>query len=226
MIASRALTLVALVTLLVGNGPSALAQTAAPSAEKTKKQALEWLDSFARFQVLFSADDVKSLRDRVASMSPDEAAAWWEKTTPQRKLLSSPEWSETENWLRKFLNVQARYNDDEIRYFQTEAATKAKDSAGSLQEVLDRVTKARRKLIAGSQASEDVRQMQLAANEAYRQQEVRRREEARRQASAQPAATFPAPPTVRQYPAGYNAPLIDSIDVARWAVLRELYPRW
>jgi hypothetical protein len=141
-------------------------------------------------------------------------------------VLSSPQWSETETWLRKFLEVQARYSDEEIRYFQSEAAAKAKESASSFQEVLDRVTQARRKLIAGSQAAEETRKLQLAANEAYRQQDVRQREDALRAARSQPAATFPAPLPPRQYSSTYHAPLVDSLDVARWEILRQLYPRW
>lgn len=205
---------------------AARAQPDRATAERTQKDAVTWLDNFARFQVLFNADDVKRLRERVAAMSPEEAAAWWERTAPQRQVLSSPQWRETESWLKKFLDVQAKYSDEEIRTFQSEAAAKAKESAASLQEVLDRVTKARQKLIAGRQAADETRQMQLAANEAYRQQEVRQRDEAARRAREQPAATFPTPPPPRQYPAGYNAPLIDSIDVARWTVLRDLFPRW
>jgi hypothetical protein len=88
------------------------------------------------------------------------------------------------------------------------------------------VTQARGKLIAGSQAAEETRQMQLAANEAYRQEEVRRREEARRQANAAPTFTVPAPAAAGQRLERYNAPLIDSLDVARWKVLDQLFPRW
>src|SRR5262245_5995334 len=86
---------------------------ASAAGDKTKKEALEWIDSYARFQVLFSKDDMKKLRDRVAAMTPEEAADWWKKTTRQRLLLTSPQWQETENWLRKFLDVQAKYSDED-----------------------------------------------------------------------------------------------------------------
>lgn len=226
MTAPKSLLAAVTVGLIAVNGSVAIAQTAASNPEKKKKDALEWLDRFARYQVLFNTDDVKKLRDKVAAMSPEEAAAWWEKTAPQRQVLASPQWAETESWLRKFLDVQAKYSDEEIRYLQSEAAAKAKESALSLQEVLDRVSAARRKLVAGSQAAAETRQMELAANAAYRQEEVRRREEARKQANAAPANPFPPPPPVREYPAGYSAPLVDSLDVARWAVLRQLFPGW
>jgi hypothetical protein len=204
----------------------ALAQTPTASAEKQKEEALLWLDRFARVQVLFHVDDVKKLRERVAAMSPAEAALWWEKTAPQREVLTSPQWRDTERWLREFLEVQAKYSDEDIRYFQSEAAAKAKESAASLQEVLDRITQARRRLIGAGQVSEQTRQMQLAANQAYKQEQVRQREESLRKARSQPAATFPTPPAPRQYPTRYSDPLIDSLDVARWTVLQQLFPNW
>ena len=96
------------------------------------------------------------------------------------------------------------------------------------QEVLDSVTKLRQRLVGGAQQSQQIRQMQVAANEAFRQQDVRQREEAARAARTRPAATFPTPaaPPPRERPGRVNEPLIDSLDVARWAVLRELFPRW
>lgn len=216
-----AAALTTLVAVLVAH---AAAQTSARSPEQIKRDALEWIDGFAGLQVLFHPDDVKKLRDRVAAMTPEEAAVWWEKIQPQRKILFSPEWSETESWLRQFLHVQARYTDEEIRQFQAEAAAKAKDSPASLQEVLDRVTQARRNLIAGSQAAEQTRQLQVAANEAYRQDAVRRREEARRLANAPAPRTVPAPPPPREYRTRITEPFIDALDVARWTVLRDLFP--
>lgn len=203
---------------------AALAQQP-PPPDRVRKDALEWLDGFARYQVLFSADDVAKLRKKVEAMSPEDAASWWEKTAPQRAILASPQWTETENWLRKFLNVQARYSDEEIRAFQAEAAAKAKESPVSLAEVLNRVTEVRRRLATASQQAEQTRQLALEANRAYRQQEVTRREQARRQANAPPVSTFPAP-TIREHPAPNHAPLIDSLDVARWAVLDQLFPNW
>lgn len=202
------------------------AQTAAPGAQRTKEEALRWLESFARYQVLFHPDDVKKLQQRVEAMTPQEAAQWWERTAPQRNLLTSPEWSETEEWLRKFLRVQAKYSDEEIREHQTVAAEKAKESASSLKEVLERVSQARRKLVAGAQGAEETRQLQLAANEAYRQEEVRQREVARRHAQTRPAPSPAAPPAPRPDRSRYNEPLIDSLDVARWSILREIFPRW
>jgi hypothetical protein len=218
------LLLAASLFLLLAVTPSGLAQPA-PKPEKVKKEALEWLTSFARFQVLFSAEDVAKLRQRIEAMTPEEAAAWWEKTAPQRAILASPQWMETESWLRKFLNVQARYSDEEIRAFQANAAGKAKESAPSLAEVLNRVTEARRRLSTASQQAEQTRQLAIDSSRAFQKDEVRRREQARQQANAAPAATFPTP-TVRQYATPNHAPLIDSLDVARWAVLEQIFPAW
>jgi hypothetical protein len=212
--------------------PSAVAPVAAeadsadPAA--TKKEALAWLEAFSKRQVLFHPEDVKKLQARVEAMTPEEAAAWWKASQPKREELDSPEWRETESWLKKFLAVQAIYSDDEIRDFQSEAAAKAKVSAQSLQEVLDNVTKRRQRLVGGAQQAEQTRQMQVAANEAFRQNDVRQREEAVRAARSRPAATFPTPaaPPPRERPGRVNEPLIDSLDVARWTVLRELFPRW
>ena len=50
------------------------AQSTAPNAQKTKQEALEWVDRYARFQVLFHPEDVKKLRDRLAAMTPASSA--------------------------------------------------------------------------------------------------------------------------------------------------------
>lgn len=218
------LAVAATLFLLLAVMPSGLAQSP-QKPEKVKKESLEWLASFARYQVLFSPDDVAKLRQRVEAMTAEEAAAWWEMTAPQREMLASPQWTETESWLRRFLNVQARYSDEEIRTFQANAATKAKESAVSLAEVLNRVTEVRRRLSTASQQAEQTRQLALEANRAYQQDEVRRREQARQQANAPPRPILPAP-QIREHPTPNYAPLIDSLDVARWAVLEQLFPAW
>src|SRR5436190_23287907 len=97
--------------LLIPAFSLAQTQTPSPPTERTKQDALQWLTSFGRYQVLFHAEDVKKLQERVAAMTPEEAAKWWDRTAPQRKVLASPEWDETERWLRQFLDVQAKYSD-------------------------------------------------------------------------------------------------------------------
>jgi len=216
------------IALVLSSAALMKAQPTAPSppTERTKQDALMWLASFARYQVLFHAADVKKLQARVEAMTPAEAAKWWDQTAPQRKVLASPEWDETEKWLRQFLRVQAKYSDEEIRARQKEAADKAKESAKSLQEVLERITQTRRKLVGGAQADQETRKLQLAANQAFRQEEVRQREAARDRARAAPPPAPAAAPPAQPTRTRYNEPLIDSLDVARRAILRELYPVW
>lgn len=203
----------------------AAATATADDSEATKKEAVAWLEAFAGRQVLFNADDVKKLQARVEAMPADEAAAWWEKNASQREALSSPEWLETESWLRKFFEVQAIYSDDDIRAFQAEAKADAKESGESLEKILDRVTQARLKLSSASQSAATVRKAQVAAVEAFQKDQVRQREQARRQARSVPTPTSPAPVKPKR-PSRYNEPLVDSLDVARWAVVREIFPRW
>lgn len=199
----------------------------AADAEATKKEALTWLDDFASRQVLFHADDVKKLKAKVEAMSPEEAVLWWEEKAPQREALSSPEWLETERWLREFLRVQAIYSDDDIRAFQKEAVASTKESSESLEEILERVTQARLKLRAGSQSAAQARKAQVAAVEAFKRDQVQQRERARREAhAAAPARNVAPAPVVKQQRTRYNEPLVDSLDVARWTVLREVFPRW
>jgi hypothetical protein len=171
------------------------------------------------------ADDVAKLREKVSAMTPEEAAKWWEEKAPEREALSSEEWLETEAWLKKFLNVQAIYSDEDIRAVQAEAAEDAKESAESLDKVLDRITQARLKLVASNKSAADMRKEQVAAVDAYKKEQVREREEARRQAAKAPKSVTPEPIQQRRR-VRYNEPLIDSLDVARWATLRRVYPRW
>ena len=202
----------------------AMSQTSAAVAVDVKAQALQWLDRFSREQALFHEEDVKKLREKVEAMPPEEVAKWWQERTPQRELLDSPQWRETQTWLREFLRVQARYSDEDIRTFQSDAFSKARESAESLSDVLKKVMHYRQQLRAGSQAAEQTRQLQLAANQAFRQDQVRQRE-ARWQRPA-PQPNTPQPVTPRERPGRSNEPLVDSLDVARWMMLNQLYPRW
>jgi len=197
-----------------------------PNDSAAKEEALAWIDQFARVQVLFNDKDVQQLRAKVAAMKSAEAAAWWEKTRKHREMFDSRDWQDTRRWLREFLDVQAIYSDEQIRKFQTEAAGKARDSAGSLKEVMQEVINLRKKIAGGAQLSEARRKQMVALSEAYRQDQVKAREAARQAKAAAPSSgATPAPPKVRQ-PVRYNQPLVDSLDAARGAVLRNFYPRW
>jgi len=192
-----------------------------------KAQALEWLDRFAAEQVLFSTRDVERFREKVAEMTEAEAAAWWERSASHRELFDSAAWQETRRWLREFLRVQAMYSDEQIEYFQSEAFAKAKHSSRSLQDVMDEITMKRKQLAAGHRSSEQIRQQQVDYFQAYRQEQVAAREAAMR-AAAQQSASAPQPQKVvvtreNDY---RPPPLVSALDVARWSVMRNFWPRW
>ena len=205
-------------------GNAAFGQDATETTLPVKQQALRWLDRFAVNQALFSEQDVQKLRNKVAGMSDEEAQKWWDDTAIRRELLDSPDWQETQQWLKEFLKVQAIYSDEHIRFFQSEAFTKAQESPRSLKEAMDEITALRRRFASGAKISEATRNQLLASQEAYRQQEVRAREAA----VIQSASAAPAAGTIqrRDIPSRYNRPLVTSLDVARWTVLREVFPRW
>jgi hypothetical protein len=202
----------------------ARSQVSSTDAAEDKKNALNWLDRFSRVQVLFHPEDVKKLRDKVEAMSPEDVSKWWKERAPNREVLDSKEWQEAQNWFREFLRVQARYSDEDIRLFQSEAFGKARESVGSLNEVIQNLIAYRQRFRAAAQASDETRQLQLAANEAFRQEQVRQREA--RWQRPMPQLNLPPPPVPRDERTRANPPLIDSLDAARWMILNQLYPRW
>lgn len=210
-----------IVSLLLVGSSLAYGQDATPDV---KKQALAWLDDFEVDQVLFHPKDVEKLREKVSKMSPEEAAKWWDKTAEERKLFDSQEWKETRAWLKDFLKVQAIYSDEQIRYFQSEAFAKAKESPRALKDVMDELTRKHKELAAASKTSAELRKKIVASTEAYRHEQVQLREAALAN-SPQPMVATPAPVVPKQ-PQVYYPPLIDSLDAARWSVLRSIYPRW
>ena len=203
----------------------------APAADDSndgikKAQALKWIDRFAAEQVLFSTQDVERLREKVVKMTETEAAAWWNKSASHRKLFDSKDWQETRRWLREFLRVQAIYSDEQVAYFQSDAFAQAEESSRSLKEVMNEITAKRKQLAAGHRSSERVRQQQLEYSKAYRQEQVAAREaamkaSARRSASRQQSQS----PVVQKKERYRTPPLVSSLDVARWSVMRNFWPR-
>ena len=191
---------------------------------EAKKEALAWLDEFAKVEVLFSQDDLKKLRAKVAEMSDEEAAAWWKMSAEERELLESEQWQETRAWLREFLKVQAIYSDEQIRYFQSEAFAKAVQSPRELKEVMAEIAMRRKTLAAGAKQSAATRAQLVNTIEAFKQEQVQAREAAL--SRTPPLPSVPAPAIVRKPEAPYNEPLVTSLDVARWAVMRNFWPRW
>jgi hypothetical protein len=204
---------------------------AAPAADDsnaggTKAQALKWIDRFAAEQVLFGAGDVERFREKVVKMTAAEAAAWWDKSASHRELFDSEDWQETRRWLQEFLKVQAIYSDEQVEYFQSEAFTKAEGSSRSLKDVMDEITTKRKRLAAEHRSFEQTRQQQLEYYQAYRQEQVATREAAMR-AAAQQSASRPQPqkPVVKREDPRRTPPLVSSLDVARWSVMRNFWPR-
>lgn len=204
---------------------AAAGQAPQSTATDDQRSALLWLDRFAKEQVLFHEEDVKKLRAKVAAMSPDEASRWWKEHAAHRDALDNPRWQETQNWLREFLRVQARYSDEEIRNFQSEAFAKGRESAESLSGVLEKLIQYRQQFRAAAQGSAAVQQLQLEANQAFRQEQVRQREARWNRPAAQFNSVQPAPPPPRTANPP-PPPLIDALDVARWTVLNQVFPRW
>lgn len=197
---------------------------AVSSPAEVKQTALKWLESFAQTQVLFHEEDMKRLKEKVAAMSPDEASKWWQERAANREFLDSPRWQETQNWLREFLRVQARYSDEEIRDFQSEAFSKGKESTLALNEVLEKLIQYRQQFRAAAQGSSAMRQLAVDANQAFRQDQVRQREARFHRPTAQFNTVQPPAPPPR--PVVPRPPLVDSMDVARWTVMNQFFPRW
>jgi DNA-binding FrmR family transcriptional regulator len=195
-----------------------------PTPAGAKKQAVAWVDQFVKEEVLFSPKDLEKLQKKVAAMSDEEAATWWKESAAKRALLDSDDWKETRNWLREFLKVQAIYSDEQIRYFQSEAFEKAVESPRELKEVMAEIAARRRALASGARQSAEQRAMFASSIDHFREEQVRAREAA---AAKVPQVPSVAPPAiVRQPVAPPNEPLVTSLDVARWAVLRSVFPRW
>jgi len=190
-----------------------------------KSEALKWLDRFAVDQALFDSADVQSLRDRVAAMSPAEAAAWWQDFSLRREMLDDPSWTETNAWLRQYLRVQAVYSDQQIREFRAQAFAKVQESARGLKEVQDEITARRMRVKSESQMSHDARQRLLASTMADLEVGRRIHEAGLMRPARVPMTSGPV--VTRNYARRYYyPPLINSYGVAQWAVFRQVFPRW
>lgn len=213
-----------LIVLVYSAGVASRASGQAADAADDQQRALQWLDRFAQTQVLFHEEDMKKLRAKVAAMSPEEASQWWKERAANREMLEGPRWQDTQNWLREFLRVQARYSDEEIRDFQSDAFTKGRKSTQSLNDVLEKLIQYRQQFRAAAQGSAAIRQMELESNQAFRQEQVRQREARWHRPASQFNTVQPPPPPPR--PVVQHPPLVDSLDVARWTVVNQLFPRW
>ena len=187
-------------------------------AETAKGLAIHWLDKFRQEQVLFHEEDIDRLRKQLAAGSAEEALGWWTKSAQVRAALDSPEWKDTRKWLKEFLKVQAIFSDEEIDRFRTEAKENVKkESPEDFMNILTEVEKYRRKLARGSRNARAMREHQLQVVEAFKQKQAAERAAARAAAPVPPSPV--QPPVQRRPPRQPTAPLINSLDVARWRVM-------
>jgi hypothetical protein len=121
--------------------------------------ALDWLDQYSSRQVLFQKQDMRTLQNAIARMSPVELTTWLDDTRQLRTRLDSDEWKFTRAWFSEFLSVQVNYSQSEIDEFRQHMAQL---SAEQLMEVLDHFQQEHLHRIRGRIASQQQRQRLLA----------------------------------------------------------------
>ena len=201
-----------------------LACFAATSRADDKQKALAWLDDYSEVQVLFHDKDIKRVREKLEAATSAQATEWLEQTAEIRNALDNSEWKSTRNWLKEFLKVQAIYSDKQIEEFRQKVLEAAEKSPSKFKELLGDVETKRARLAKGAAASAAVRKQMLAMNEHYRQEMFEQREAARKTAATESASATTRTQTIRNYEGA--PPLINSIDAARWSVMRNFWPRW
>jgi len=188
----------------------------------TRSKALNWIDEYRNVQVLFHDEDLTKLREKLASDTAEQVEQWWQETEPIRAALQSPQWQQTRQWFREFLRVQAIFSDKEIEKLRDDAETAVrKGKPEDLKQILDRIERYRANLVRGAADDRELRQQKLQVLNAYRQRDFSRRTQENR------AATFSSsgarsPRRYRDFER-YTGPLVDSMDVARWAIFRGLW---
>lgn len=223
--------LLAAVALTLSLTQPLAAQTAdAPSDGgnlKAREEALAWIDKFGGDTVLFHEADVKKVRDRLAKATPEQAQEWLDRTAEMRAALDSPEWKETQKWLKQFLRVQAIYSDEQIDAMRKEVLAAAEaGETDKFKDMLDEIENRRSQLAQGAATSAQLRDQQVKLVEAFKQQAMEERA-AMRQSEAQALAAAPANnPPVQRREYVRPAPLVTSLDVARWSIMRNFWGRW
>jgi hypothetical protein len=198
--------------------------TIAAVVDSPKDQALQWIDAYRQVQVLFHEKDIERLRSEVAQGTDAQAAEWLEKTKEIRAALDSPEWAKTRAWLKEFLRVQAIYSDEQIAEFREKVKEAAKESPAKFMDIMNDVEQKRTALSARGANEAKIREQKMEVMKAYQQEAVAAREAERRQraeAAKVAEANKPKPvakPDYQRMPA-----LVDSLDVARWTVMREFW---
>lgn len=206
---------------------SGLRTATAEAADDPKAEALKWIDSYRKVQVMFHDKDIERVRKKLEEATPEKAAEWLKETEELRTALDSKEWKETRDWLKEFLKVQAIYSDKQIEAFRDKAAKTATEAPRKMTELLAELEAKRREMVGSAKSSAQLREQQVQINEAYRQQQVAERDAIRREKAEEFAAADPGPgPQVKRRSYQSPPPLVDSLDVARWSVMRNFLPRW
>jgi hypothetical protein len=98
----------------LGEGP-------ADQRDRTRQAMLDWTDTLLD-NVLYRPEDVESLREQIASMSPPSLESWMRQTTTLRGLFASEAWQATNDFLRRYLRLQAVYTEEEIDAYRARTA--------------------------------------------------------------------------------------------------------
>ena len=191
-----------------------------------RDEALKWLDAYRKVQVLFNDKDIAKLRDKLADATEEQAQMWLDDTKEIRAALDSREWKETRNWLDDFLKVQAIYSDEEINEFRQRARDTAEESPEKFIDLLLDVEQKRAGLVGGAANSARIREHQLEINQQFRQEAANARAAARKAAARSSAASTSNQPNIQRRERRRAPTLVDSMDVARWSVMRGFWPRW
>ncbi len=206
---------------------SAVSLAAAPADtnDTAKQQALAWLDTYRGRQALFHDKDIAQLRAKLNAGTDAEAQQWLTKTKDSRQALDSEPWRQTQKWLRQFLRVQAIYSDEQIEELRKETLDAAKNSPTKFKEMLHEMENFRQAWTRGVTDGKQLRQREVHVKQAYNKELVAQRAAARKKAASQSNPVRPAN-TVKKPQYDRPPALIDSLDEARWSVMRSFWRPW
>lgn len=186
-------------------------------------KAIQWIDEYRKVQVLFHDKDLALLRSKIASSSREDAKKWLDNSVEVRAALESAEWKSTREWLREFLKVQAIFSDEEIEQLRAEAKLAAEESPETFKAILARIEKERTTLVRGAENAEQLRKSRLRLVHAYRQDEVTSRRLVKQAAASIGAGTGQS---AEKRQVIRPRPIVTSLDVARWNVMRNFWGSW
>lgn len=189
--------------------------------EAAKTQVLQWIDEFREEQVLFHDADLAELRSTLADSAPEEAQLWWARTTRIRAELETPQWKQTREWFREFLRVQAMFSDQQIDDLRDRAWNAAgQESSRAFRDILSEVKGYRTQLVRGAADGKAIREYKLSALATLRKQQASQRPTVTQAASYATKHTQRRRTRIREPRYVVRRPLVTSLEVARWNVVR------